>query len=60
MDWSWKYLMDGRVSRIGGDGKLVINEEGGMGMRAIGGGRGMMDVGDGKTSSLVTSHGSIR
>ena len=30
-----------------------------MGMIAIGDGRGMMDVGDGKTSSLVTSHGAI-
>ena len=31
-----------------------------MGMIARGDGRGMMDVGDGQTSSLVTSHGGIR
>ena len=52
--------MDGRVSMMGGDGKSAINEVGGIGMIAIGEGRGMIDVEDRKTSSLVTANGGFR
>ena len=60
VDRIWRDLIGGGILMLAGSGRILRSLMDGMGMIAMEDGGDIMDVGDGETSLLGTSHDWIR